>query len=997
MPKKLSWVLWICCGLAWALAPNARGMDVDADVANANKYSVMLAKAQQLAYPQKKFDQAIALLRQAAMLAPARPEAYLQIARIYDGRDRVDEARVAVVEAFTVRPTTDTGEMLLDHSRRLYRKQRYEEALNLVAPFYRWSPGYWGVIYQRLLCLNAMGRYEDTIKDGESAITSLVSWSRAHPDKEISWVDIVSQVGRAFYERGALKDVIQQFETSQAGQPPTSGTVTIQRLYLSEMGKGRQRDQKWDECIEYFKRAARLAPSNADYQLQVSRAYQAADRKQQAIEYLRETSKQACKDERLREELADVLFNESRFAEAEQIYRELYGENSKDRRRFDQIVACLVKQEKFSDAAAMIQAAILRIELSRMSDREKQRAIASLEEKHLGVLENSDLLDQRIRALARDVADTPTDTLNLNRLADHYAQNGQSELALSVYLMAATISGSPAKILEQTRKLMNAERRYEAIPYQEAMMEHFPASAEVFWMLDSYIYIKVPVQARRFAFSPSLADAYRRTELFCHRMANDDRVTTDLRARAELKELQYHLEPLASNVELWQSARTRALTLSQQAGMRDDVRRLILSWVADISLTRLDEPETAYRYYESLMREAPSRDGLQRLYETAMRINPMPPPATARQIIEERKDLAGDSATQLDLARWEWDAGERDQAIERIRVILKSRPKEPSKVLRILQRMRPDLARQLAGSKSSKPPSDVIEVKIEKIWDCLAPDLLIGDSAVYSEKTRLIVPSIFVSSAPLRLVTDDRPAVSDPPALFTKTSAAAKPASGATTETRTASPANVAASDLWAASWRPGVFSDMDPDAPVNLLLTSERKRTPESNLEARRSLVREKEDSDGYIFNMFIHSTHPFTVSFDMSEMRSGYQVLSPAKGFREDSGKISFDNDGEKFSAKEGTTFTIRLIFHKREGGIRRSRRQQCPSAEIVVNETKTTGTLQSEGDVYVLADDTHGLRLEVDRESDLPGAEPPHYAAVDRMVYRMGGVELAILTGK
>ena len=60
-------------------------------------------------------------------------------------------------------------------------------------------------------------------------------------------------------------------------------------------------------------------------------------------------------------------------------------------------------------------------------------------------------------------------------------------------------------------------------------------------------------------------------------------------------------------------------------------------------------------------------------------------------------------------------------------------------------------------------------------------------------------------------------------------------------------------------------------------------------------------------------------------------------------------------------------------------------------------STGTLQSVGDAYVLLDEPHGLRVEVDQESNLPGLGAPHFAGVDRTVYRMGKVDLSVLAAK
>ena len=104
-----------------------------------------------------------------------------------------------------------------------------------------------------------------------------------------------------------------------------------------------------------------------------------------------------------------------------------------------------------------------------------------------------------------------------------------------------------------------------------------------------------------------------------------------------------------------------------------------------------------------------------------------------------------------------------------------------------------------------------------------------------------------------------------------------------------------------------------------------------------------------------------------------------------------FAFDNNGVGYDDEAGTTFTFRLAGPQ-YGRVHRFRRITCPTADIVIDETRTTGVVEPVGGTWRLADPEHDLLFEIRTEETRENDQALATTIIRRRVYRLGRMDIS-----
>jgi len=458
----------------------------------------------------------------------------------------------------------------------------------------------------------------------------------------------------------------------------------------------------------------------------------------------------------------------------------------------DALIRALGGAERFDEAAVLLEQSVNEALNHPKWDVEKRfREAANLRNRHKKVFNSSGLADKWIGEARTRLSDAPTSASLHNYLADMLLENGQRQVALSHYLVAAVELNEPDFFVKRVMRFNASAEDPVAQMYYRSLIYHLPEERKALQAVDRLVQ-PYRNRGRRFALTDEARSFYEEASKAAAYILTQPGLEPEHWAEAEFRRIEYHYEPLDGQPEEWQRALEELDKVIAREGVSEGLQKRIARKKADIYIEHLNNPDRAYAILEPLFEKSPDSGLLGELFTVAFKRQKPPAPNALKKVAEqELKDIKhieksddnnekrklrnmrrNYSQYQVALASWYYEMGDAPKAES----VLESLVKELDLDDRQSQYTRNSTRRFSRAFHAHLTKVNKTSLKRENVM--LTQDRVVsteyhklgkGQPAHVHYSLQLQVPENLALSPELILRMQKRPAVSNPPAFFAPT------------------------------------------------------------------------------------------------------------------------------------------------------------------------------------------------------------------------------------
>lgn len=943
----------------------------------------------------KEYEKAVARFGQAARIKPKNSHPHYRIAEAWQRAKEWDAAAEAARKAMELRKDWRTWTILRNCGRQYLRDKEYEKAWDVLQIGLDYRPD---DLYNQDLALQALyqlGRYEEAVEIGEKALEAYCQYYEKNPKKRAVPRSFHTHMALAYFNLGRLQERIRRFEKEHGKDGQTDAQKATLCRFYAKLGEGLYNEARYEESVQVLERARNVWPSDWEPHRLYARSLRKAEDTEAAIAALRESEKRFPKNIWLLNEMATYLYGQKQYEKALEYYRKLVKENPDHRWWYDRMLNCLTELERYEEAEKALKERMAFLKEEARKKPHMLKELEDLETRNVDILDLSGILAERIEASRGLLSDQPTSASLHDRLGDFYLYQGRALLALSHHLEAAVLSGDGDNLAKHAYDLARANREAEAMPYVQAMIDHFPAHKRTLDIIERVVQMRGIRGRRRFALSEDQVAALQLAESACRRILEREDIDNEMRVDATIAALRYRYEALPNEPRIWMQARTEAADLLKDESLDDKQRSRVMVWMADIDRDRLEDSESAYRLLLEAGRLDPDRKTMDKLADVALNMTPRPDPEPLAQFIDSEPRNLNTARLRLKLVQWLWDRGDRDRAVSmlseevnRFQLFAKRRTDSRAQrgwdwFLDQMRNTRPELL-QRAWHEGALPSGDLesaaeAELLTQEVFLTSMPDLESADPIARYRQTILSLPPEWGAIECIEVRAAARPAISRPVAFFGPTD-----------------------NKEFAAQWHPTAPSITDPpqidtlgeeeptEETVRICLESQRDTVPHTGPTVRRSYVDEGDEANSTLFHVYVRCARPYSLALNMTRGIGAPRDIEPETGEYDAKAKtIVFPPYRPTRLDDTGTTYTFRCERPRAWGT--GSIEDLFPIVDLRVDEKSTVIALDTQGDAndrecWLIDDTGHKYRFRIEVAGG--GIVKPGTKAnlVRRTLYRM-----------
>ena len=220
-----------------------RSLSIDPDSPNAASLHLLLGRASR---ESGHLEAAERNLKRASELAPDVAEPLLELANLYLGMERFDEANTYIARAERVEPRSVAT--IHNRAETLRRQKRHDEALALYREALEMDSRFAPAVAGMGIAFFEQERYEEAVESMERALALAPELPEASSLHRLA--------GRALQELGRLDEAVEQFARTLELDPRDS--EALDRLAFLRFNAGR-----YDEALDYYRALLDVSPADA--------------------------------------------------------------------------------------------------------------------------------------------------------------------------------------------------------------------------------------------------------------------------------------------------------------------------------------------------------------------------------------------------------------------------------------------------------------------------------------------------------------------------------------------------------------------------------------------------------------------------------------------------------------------------------------------------------------------------------------------------------------